>query len=284
MKHYPWILFTGGLLALAFAPGACGGSNSGSGGAGGGAGGSTTTTSTTTTTTTTGVTTGPTSSSSSGTPTLAVCDAPADAPSNGACFTGLKQPPACPHPDMDGGTDADGGALDCSSLFQQPTACGTCLMGTCCQELSDCQANTACWTCFNDQTGQDPSCQDQTAIDLLDKITLCANGCCTADCFDPGCNPVTNDGCDTEAGEACDLASSGDFICFPAEAGPNDTPICETCSNESGPFCEPTHHCNEDTDGNGACARYCCDDGDCGANGKCDTSGLQDGVGLCVPK
>ena len=31
----------------------------------------------------------------------------------------------------------------------------------------------------------------------------------------------------------------------------------------------------------GKCARYCCNDGDCGG-GKCDMSTVSQGVGLCV--
>jgi len=33
---------------------------------------------------------------------------------------------------------------------------------------------------------------------------------------------------------------------------------------------------------NGKCARYCCDDGDCGSGGVCDTSLLVEHVGICV--
>jgi hypothetical protein len=50
----------------------------------------------------------------------------------------------------------------------------------------------------------------------------------------------------------------------------------------SGPFCAPTLHCLDDASGsNPLCARFCCDDGDCGG-GLCDRSVLPLGVGVCV--
>lgn len=87
------------------------------------------------------------------------------------------------------------------------------------------------------------------------------------------CNPVTNDGCDSAAGEACDATADG-FVCFPA---PNDVALCGECSNSAGPFCEAGSTCvgAEGTQ----CVKYCCDDGDCGS-GVCDTGGGL--VGVCV--
>lgn len=265
MKHHAWILSIGGLLLLALTPGACGGGTST-----GGTGGDTATTTITTST-----------STSSGTPALAACDAPAQAPSNGACFTGLKQPPACPHPGLDGGTAPDGGALDCSGLFPQPSACGACAATACCAELSACNASPACWACLTDPNADPATCQDAATKALLDDLDTCGKGCCTADCFTAGCNPVTNDGCDTAAGEACGRSNDG-FVCLPP---PNDAALCEPCSSAAGPYCGATLHCIQDAkSGASACARYCCDDGDCGA-GTCDkTSFGSDGVGLCVPK
>jgi len=92
------------------------------------------------------------------------------------------------------------------------------------------------------------------------------------------CNPVTNAGCKT--GEACDASKDNKFVCFPA---PNDSGLCVACDNESGPFCQGGYGCSASN----GCAKYCCDDGDCGS-GKCVKEG-QDGplwggigVGVCL--
>jgi hypothetical protein len=96
------------------------------------------------------------------------------------------------------------------------------------------------------------------------------------------CNPVTNAGCDTAAGEACDLDTGNIYNCFPA---PNTGTLCTTCSYNSGPFCEGTTHCidTNSSGDNGQCARFCCNDGDCGG-GTCDMTTLPGGAGVCVLK
>jgi hypothetical protein len=85
-------------------------------------------------------------------------------------------------------------------------------------------------------------------------------------------------------GEACDL---GDgffdpiYTCLPRSA---PAMLCGSCDNHAGPFCAGTTYCLTDTMGlNGKCARYCCDDGDCGG-GKCDQSNVPvpGTVGLCM--
>lgn len=87
------------------------------------------------------------------------------------------------------------------------------------------------------------------------------------------CNPVTNAGCDTAAGEACDFSADG-FTCYPA---PNDAALCGACDQSAGPYCAGGMTCPGDK-----CAKFCCNDGDCGANGKCDTTLTGMDVGLCV--
>ncbi len=86
------------------------------------------------------------------------------------------------------------------------------------------------------------------------------------------CNPVSNAGCNTPAGEACDYGPGG-FSCYP---GPNEAELCWACS-ASGPHCGPGFTCTED----GVCAKFCCNDGDCGSGGICAISG-QLNVGHCV--
>jgi hypothetical protein len=72
------------------------------------------------------------------------------------------------------------------------------------------------------------------------------------------CNPVTNEGC--KEGETCDGGPKG-FECYPP---PNDSKICESCNNQGGPFCGAGLACVS-----GKCAKYCCDDTDCGG-GSCN--------------
>lgn len=146
---------------------------------------------------------------------------------------------------------------------------------SCCQETIDCLGDSDCSGCVDGSITDSTVCQSSTTFVAL---ATCFQGPCNDACVPKSeCNPVTNSPCDTAAGEACDLSGDGIFVCFPA---PNDTALCDTCSNSAGPFCMGGTHCNEDANG-GQCTHYCCDDGDCGT-GSCDTTGMPDGVGICV--
>jgi hypothetical protein len=112
---------------------------------------------------------------------------------------------------------------------------------------------------------------------LWDAFIACVLASCEVACIPPStCNPVTNDGC--QSPDACDLDQDGVYACFPAASDARGA--CGACSNANGPPCDPTLHCLE-AGGTTACARYCCDDGDC-AGGICDTTTVPGGVGLCV--
>ncbi|MDW8251070.1 MAG: hypothetical protein RMJ98_17385, partial [Myxococcales bacterium] len=90
------------------------------------------------------------------------------------------------------------------------------------------------------------------------------------------CNPVTNEGCDTAAGEACDFGING-FQCYPA---PNTLGLCEKCGGEDELSCKGGLTC-----AGGKCARFCCNDSDCGG-GFCNTTtgtGVKD-LGVCTPR
>lgn len=93
------------------------------------------------------------------------------------------------------------------------------------------------------------------------------------------CNPVTNEPC--AAGEACDASNNDTFQCFPP---PNDANVCGMCDNMNGPFCKGGHGCAAKN----GCAKYCCDDGDCGTGTCVKTNGenqpLWPGVdvGVCL--
>jgi hypothetical protein len=92
------------------------------------------------------------------------------------------------------------------------------------------------------------------------------------------CNPVSQDGCDSSAGEACDVnLQSSSFQCYDP---PNDNMLCTACNQVDG-WCEPGLTCVL-----GFCAKYCCDDGDCSAGGECNKgmyATIGDGeVGVCL--
>jgi len=103
-------------------------------------------------------------------------------------------------------------------------------------------------------------------------------------CAPPGlyqCNPVTNEGCDTVAGEACDDDLYGGFMCYPA---PNDVPVGGACNIVDGPSCRSGAVCQGATDANpnGLCAPYCCSDLDCSSGATCRTLDQQYGsLGYC---
>ena len=93
---------------------------------------------------------------------------------------------------------------------------------------------------------------------------------------EPGieCNPVTNEPCDTAAGEACDFAGPNAFACY----GGNEASLCEACDQENV-FCFGTMTCDTEA---GLCTKYCCSDGDCGT-GTCQALGIAEApmLGTC---
>lgn len=173
--------------------------------------------------------------------------------------------------------------------------CGACAEPVCCGELLKC-VDSSCVDCF-----QDPSlCEfNEFGAFVADQLKGCMRNSCSSACFPgevvepacdalpPGgskgacvtinnqdvlCNPVTNEGCN-EFGAVCDHAESG-FACI---THPYGTELCGSCGATG--WCASGHTCVE-----GRCARYCCDNSDCGS-GHCDTT-LQPGtdfpVGVCV--
>jgi hypothetical protein len=178
---------------------------------------------------------------------------------------------ACNHT----GSPAGAGGADCSG-GPFVSECDQCIESTCCAQAAVCYADPTCTGCAAGTPSSPASCATgmTPAWDaLLACMTAQCNGPCVAHST---CNPVTNAGCG-DAGAACDLDQDGVFVCFP---GPTPAPLCASCSNENGPYCSGTSHCLEQG-GGGRCARYCCDDGDCGA-GVCDMGSLPGGVGVCV--
>jgi hypothetical protein len=110
------------------------------------------------------------------------------------------------------------------------------------------------------------------------------------------CNPVTNEGCDTAAGQACDFSQSG-WTCYDP---PNDAKSGDTCDVANGPYCQGTLTCDippsdagtsdagaSDAGGDagqntvGTCKHYCCSDSDCNG-GTCTAFNTQFGtLGVC---
>ena len=303
MKKYSWILVVAAVAPLF--PLACGGGTTGTTSTKGGEGGSTTTGTNTTGTTTAGSTTAGSTSSAAGTGggpmTIAACDAPASAPSMGKCFmpTSGTSSSSASSSSASGSassssassgsassssassgsassSSATGGGPDCSTFFKMPSECGKCAEAQCCTELQACKANAGCNACLTDPNVDPATCSMGMPKTLLAAISSCQDAKCAGPCTPVSCNPITNEGCDAAGGEACDHSSSG-FSCFPP---PNDVVQCDACDEKAGPFCEVGHTCLPD----GACAAYCCDDGDCG-KGKCDKTIIGNvDIGVCVVK
>ena len=95
------------------------------------------------------------------------------------------------------------------------------------------------------------------------------------------CNPVSNAGCNTAAGEACDDDQVGGFKCYPAPNQAKDGAAC--ADDDDGPSCAPGLGCAGTSESNpeGTCARYCCADAECG-NKKCAAiDGKSGSLGFC---
>lgn len=186
-------------------------------------------------------------------------------------------------------------APDCTDILND-TECATCVEGQCCIEITECLADGDCETCLTDPNANSQVC---AANDQWIALNDCAATLCQAECSAPplqpacdapatspsngacvtigmdgaACNPITNEGCDGAAGEACDIGGQA-FQCYPSG---NVNAICEECGANDGDFCQPGMSCVT-----GHCARYCCEDTDCGAMGKCTKGGFAIGsVGVC---
>jgi hypothetical protein len=198
-----------------------------------------------------------------------------------------------------GGTDVCTGTLP-------PNQCFVCVENSCCAELSACLDDTGCADCI---AGNSAACssslwQDVVACgsakcqapceDLATKIPACdapdpapSGGSCVTIGGANTCNPITNEGCDTAAGQACDYSSG--YKCYPP---PNDVALCDECNPDAATpvNCGPGLSCvtraviaSTGVNITRACARTCCDDGDCGT-GYCKFDLSQEGksAGRCL--
>jgi hypothetical protein len=164
------------------------------------------------------------------------------------------------------------------SGFYIPGDCDTCLQSSCCQELADCAANGVCldgcifglWPAF-------AGCDAGNTKTTLDALKACMAGKCSPACNPKDmCNPVTNVGCGPA--EACDAVYPGMFACIPGFGMPAQ--LCAACNLNGGPYCGPGLRCD---DASQKCARYCCNDMDCGT-GRCELDPVKAiGAPLAIP-
>ena len=173
-----------------------------------------------------------------------------------------------------GGADAGDGGESCHGVFAAGD-CDTCLQGSCCQAIIDCKDDPNCLYCEDAPTQNDPKCTSTATQKAVNALIGCEDLHCSGACVATDeCNPVTNNGCDTDGGTACDLGFDPDtFDCYPP---PNAATLCGACDNTNGPYCGPGLHCYFET-----CARYCCSDADCGS-GVCELD-VQVAFGGAVP-
>lgn len=168
--------------------------------------------------------------------------------------------------------------------------CETCLVSACCFEVEECAVRGNCIGC-SEKGG--PACDD-AAIEAADGLLNCSLLNCkaacivglTPDCAAPvtapsngscvamvgeapfTCNPVTGMPCDTGNGHACDFNfQNSSLVCY---APPNTKKTCEVCGTDPNSYCSPGNTCV-----GGQCARFCCDDNDCSATGKCEPAALE---------
>ena len=186
-----------------------------------------------------------------------------------------------------------GGASSCAGTLYQDF-CGVCAESQCCAELSACEDDDACGACL----GGDSS---QCSGTVLTKLNSCLDSKCAKECqpaADCGatqtkpsngscgssyeCNPIPGinvGGASKEcaSGAACDVGQDG-YVCYPPPPA-NDVKLCGACdiNNDGSPYCSDGLTCIDNK-----CTRFCCDDGDCSANGRCDHA--PGDVGTCVAK
>jgi hypothetical protein len=156
------------------------------------------------------------------------------------------------------------------------------------EDFERCACQTSCAAaCENNLCAEVPpsaACINCYAVECSAQLDACGQAVRP----DILCNPVTGEPC--REGEQCDYVrpvpgSISGFFCFPP---PANASLCMACNTDSGPFCENTTTCVDalgaPARGNGACARYCCSDDDCGP-GTCVAGGFDPAapdLGVCA--
>lgn len=178
---------------------------------------------------------------------------------------------------------------NCSQIIF-PGDCDACLQTSCCQELSDCIANSTCLNfCMANVLPSLPNCSVEGDVKTtFDAISSCIKTKCSDSCPPKDkCNPVTHAGCAND-GSSCDLTYPGFFYCYDGPAAP--AKLCDPCDFHVEPFCGSGLRCHPASH---TCARYCCSDADCGT-GRCELDPIlafgaeiprpDNKVGICVNK
>jgi hypothetical protein len=91
------------------------------------------------------------------------------------------------------------------------------------------------------------------------------------------CNPITNASCKVDGGQVCDTHYDGDklvgFMCLEQKSSSG---LCAPCDPLGG-SCGAGLTCIA-----GSCAKFCCEDTDCGAGNICEKSLAGMGAGVCA--
>ncbi len=113
---------------------------------------------------------------------------------------------------------------------------------------------------------------DAGVVDVVSDVTLLdASDTCLP--LTSACHPLTNEGCDGAAGEACQVSGAG----MACHEGPNETQLGEVC-DQTDRFCAAGLHCGASL----RCERVCCSDADCPQGGPCTPiSGAIGTLGTC---
>jgi hypothetical protein len=177
-----------------------------------------------------------------------------------------------------------GGSTSCGATWTAGP-CGKCAVDSCCSELEACAANGTCATCLAER-GNAYECDASTPT--FGALLTCLETSCPSSCPENECNPVTNQGCDGGAGEACDYGLwnvDNDGIGSEYFAACYDTQNTLACADEcdgAEPYCMAGFTCNDElTD---RCRRYCCGQGDCDSDAACTPFATYAGqsIGVCT--
>jgi hypothetical protein len=154
---------------------------------------------------------------------------------------------------------------DCTSIFDPSGTCSACAVAACCQEASDCKSNDSCLdVCVSGYWPPPEVCATPVVKQLSDGLAACLKTNCSPMCdVTDRCDPVLGTGCGLSA--SCEPFLPGVFDCLPPLPGDTVVGLCQMCDLFDDPVCGPGMHCFA---GTSTCARYCCDDADCGT-GKC---------------
>jgi hypothetical protein len=153
---------------------------------------------------------------------------------------------------------------DCKNIFDPAATCASCAEAACCQEASDCKDNGSCLNvCVSGAWPPAEICATAAVKQVTDRLVACLTANCSPACdVVEGCDPILGTGCGPTA--SCEPFQPGVLECLYPFSN-SVAKLCEPCDLQVDPICGPGMHCFA---GSSQCARYCCDDADCGT-GKC---------------